>query len=93
MAVKLPAILSRAASIPGVEEVGAGVIVDSKPDALARAILGLVDDPQRRRQIGQKGRELVLEMYTWDKVATGMKHAYEMILSGTLNSGADHQQG
>jgi glycosyltransferase involved in cell wall biosynthesis len=58
-----------------------GVLVP--PDdaaALGRAMLALVDDPQRRRAIGARGRELVRTRFSIDVMASELvKHLDELI--------------
>lgn len=70
MAAGLPIVACRAAAVPEVApdgEVGRLVPPDDSA-ALAEAILGLLDDPERRHVLGQGGRERV-ERYRADVVA------------------------
>jgi phosphatidylinositol alpha-1,6-mannosyltransferase len=47
-----------------------GLLVDPEdPGAIAEAIGGLLDDPQRARRMGEAGRARVLADFTWDRVA------------------------
>jgi glycosyltransferase involved in cell wall biosynthesis len=41
-----------------------------EPQAFADAVIGLLQDPERRRRIGMAGRQLVEEHYSWTQVAT-----------------------
>jgi glycosyltransferase involved in cell wall biosynthesis len=58
-----------------------GVLVPpDDPAALGRAMLALVDDPQRRRAIGARGRELVRTRFSIDVMASELvKHLDELI--------------
>jgi len=50
-----------------VERADAGVVVPPQdPEALATAILALIDDPVRAERMGQNGRRLVETELTWD---------------------------
>jgi glycosyltransferase involved in cell wall biosynthesis len=45
-------------------------------DALARAIATLLDQPELRARLGERGQRKVLEQYTWDKVYTRIAPLY-----------------
>jgi polysaccharide biosynthesis protein PslH len=42
------------------------LVVADEPDQFAEAVLGLLKDSTRRANLGQAGRELVEECYSWD---------------------------
>lgn len=48
---------------------GAIMLEDREPERIAAALLDLADDPDRMCSMGRSGRALVLERYTWPKVA------------------------
>ena len=51
------------------QEEGAGLSFPAgDAEALARAVVQLLGDPARARAMGQRGRQLVLERYTWEQV-------------------------
>ncbi len=52
-----------------------GAVVDGTPEALAAAIASLLRDPERRRAMGERGRRIVRERYSWDAVAPLMAEA------------------
>src|SRR5919112_1762468 len=65
--------------IPSLEE-GLGIPRgDSK--ALAQAIEALLADPQRRRQMGQAGRERALRLFDWDRTAEQFEEIYREVAS------------
>lgn len=82
MACGLPVVATRVGGIPEVVEEGlTGLLVppnDSR--ALAEAVNSLLDDPQRMRSMGAKGRQRVMEHFTWDKVAERMVGYFREIL-------------
>lgn len=60
-----------------------GVLVPPKdPDRLADAIIGLLNDPERRRQLGQAGREWVENGFSADRMVEGNLAVYRELLGG-----------
>jgi glycosyltransferase involved in cell wall biosynthesis len=82
MASGLPVVSTRVGGIPEVVEEGAtGLLVPpNDPPALAEAIIELLDDPERMRAMGVRGRERVRQHFTWDKVAERVVGFYQEIL-------------
>ncbi|HLO04617.1 MAG TPA: glycosyltransferase family 4 protein, partial [Symbiobacteriaceae bacterium] len=73
MAAGLPLITTRRGGNPEVVEgTGIGQVVDDpeSPEAMAQAILGLLKSSSKRAAMGQAGRQLALERFTWDRVAS-----------------------
>ncbi len=61
-----------------IEATGGGLLYDpDQPDALADALESLLDDPQRRRELGQAGRTAVARDYTDEVMADRMWQIYE----------------
>lgn len=55
----------------------AGVLVEPRnPEQLAEAILGLLEDPGRRRRLGERAYRRVTEKFTWDKVVDDLLEIY-----------------
>ncbi len=84
MACGKPVILS---DIPGVRE----VIEDGEqgyicppldPEAWAAAIEKLVDYPVRARKMGERGRQRVLERFSWEKVAQQVEGVLQAAVDG-----------
>jgi glycosyltransferase involved in cell wall biosynthesis len=69
MACGLPVISTRGGALP--EVVGdAGILVPpADPDALARAIIDLLDHPAKAEALGRAGYERVHRLFTWEKAA------------------------
>ncbi|GAB4265086.1 MAG: hypothetical protein Kow0092_17180 [Deferrisomatales bacterium] len=75
MALGVPAVVS---DLPGNREVvgEAGVVVPrGRPEPLAQAIVGLLGNPQRRRALGEKGKDRA-EVFSVDAMADGVLAAY-----------------
>ncbi len=80
MACATPLVVSRAGAIP--EVVGpdgecADLVEPGDVGELAHAIEALLDDPERRAQMGAASRQRVLEHFSWRAVAQATAQAYE----------------
>ncbi len=88
----VPVIISPACHFPEVAETGAGVVVPVDVDRLVVAIRDLLDNPGLRQEMGERGRRLVQEKYTWDSIAGQVAEEYEKILKGTPSDVSSVQQ-
>ena len=86
MACGMPVIATTGGSLP--EVVGdAGIVVPhSNPNALAEAIAGLLNDPDRRDALGQAARQRILDHFTWARAARETAEVYRARLAH-----ADHR--
>ena len=57
-------------------------MVEGKTDALAAAIAQLLDSPNLRRQLGNNGKRLVNQQYTWPAIAQNLSQIYTAIVEG-----------
>ncbi|MDO8446304.1 MAG: glycosyltransferase family 4 protein [Deltaproteobacteria bacterium] len=82
MVMKKPIVSTTAGGIPEVVEDGVnGMLVSPKdPEALAKAIIRLIEDPDLRLKYGDAGRRIVEERFTSDKVVEGTLAVYKRIL-------------
>jgi glycosyltransferase involved in cell wall biosynthesis len=74
-----------AAAVEGMEEVlggGAGVLVDRDAPALARAVIDLVREPERRAEMGRIGREKVQNEHSLDVMIRAYRDLYSELASG-----------
>jgi len=67
--------------IPGIREIvkdkNVGMLVPSRePDAMAKAIITLLNDESLRHYLGDKARRLVLKKYNWDLVIDKIEKVY-----------------
>lgn len=79
MACSCPVVVSEACHFPEVASAGAGEVVPLEVDRIAAALDRVLADPQRRRDMGQAGRRLVLSTFTWPEIAKKALAAYEMM--------------
>lgn len=69
-------LISPDCHFPQVEDAGAGVIARADVDSLARALLDLLERPAALRVMGERGRALVRERYSWDMITDQMIAMY-----------------
>lgn len=78
-----PVIGARVGAIPSVIDEGQDGLLAAYRDAddLARAIMELLADPQRRVRLGRAGQRKVLENHTWEIVADRVRSVYVEVVS------------
>jgi glycosyltransferase involved in cell wall biosynthesis len=81
MACGIPLISTDGGALP--EVVGdAGRIVPARdPEALARAIAELLLDAETRARLGERGRQRILDRFSWSRAATDMTHLYRQAMA------------
>jgi glycosyltransferase involved in cell wall biosynthesis len=79
---EVPIVATAVGGIPeAVKDGVTGVLVPPKdPDRLAAAILGLLEDPERRRQLGKAGRQWVENGFSADRMVEGNLSVYREFL-------------
>jgi glycosyltransferase involved in cell wall biosynthesis len=82
MAVGAPVVISHNVGIHHqVTEYGAGLVTSCEPGDIAQALSTLLENESLRRKMGENGRRVVAEQFTWEKIATGLMELYQAILS------------
>jgi glycosyltransferase involved in cell wall biosynthesis len=70
LAMGLPAVTSRHPPFDSLVRTDWGLMISERDsDGVAAALADLLRDPDRRRAMGQAGREHVLSHYTWERAA------------------------
>lgn len=83
LACAKPCVMTTGCHFPEVTHVGAGMVVPPKSEALAEALLHLLEAPDgQRRVMGEAGRNLVRRSYAWDVVARRMLTVYRCLVGG-----------
>ena len=83
MACEVPVIATRVGGVPEVVEEGeTGFLFPvGNVEAMADAAIRILNDPQRGKQMGKRGRELAIERFTTDKIIP----QYEALYASLLN--------
>lgn len=63
------------------------LVAPSAPEQLAAAILDVVEDPVRRREMGRRGRALAQDHFTLDACLDGYDAVYRELLGAARNRG------
>ncbi|QXF81487.1 glycosyltransferase family 4 protein [Rhodococcus pyridinivorans] len=81
MSCGTPLVASRAGAIPEVVGDAGRLVPPGDAEQLAAGLAGLFDDPAERRRLGTKGRERVLERYSWAAVAAQTAAIYDKAIA------------
>jgi glycosyltransferase involved in cell wall biosynthesis len=82
MASGLPCIITTGCNFPEAAEAKAANVVDIDAESIANALITCLQNPQEAKIMGDRARQLILEQYTWDKIAAKMIEIYQAILNG-----------
>ncbi|WP_347258387.1 glycosyltransferase [Methylocaldum sp.] len=85
----VPIVATRAGGIPEIVKDGInGRLIEPGDSAsLASAIVELLDDPTRRRELGQAGRRLVLERFSVEAMVEGNYRIYRQVTETVAERG------
>ena len=81
MAARLPVVISEGCNFPEVSEHSAGLVVEANEKPVAEAISALLSDPDLRVRMGERGRKLVAERYTWQATASKIADLYKTLVA------------
>jgi len=76
MACRAAVVISPECHLPEAQQAGAGLVVDRDATKLAAALEQILTNEPARRTMGERGRELVEDHFTWTKVAESLITAY-----------------
>jgi len=85
MACGVPLVTTTGGALPevvGTHNDTALLVPPGDPGALAAAIVTALDDADLRRRLGARGRERVLERYTWRAAAQATVDQYRQVIAG-----------
>lgn len=83
MAAGLPVIVTPGVQIaPDIAQANAGLVIQGELDALVMAIQDLLTSPNRRMELGENGKRLVNQRYSWNAIAGNLDTVYTAILQG-----------
>lgn len=82
MSAGLPAVITDTCHFPLVAESEAGLVTAREPGAFGEALATLLSDRERAVAMGENGRSLVRERFTWPRVAEQTLTLYRDLLAG-----------
>lgn len=84
MACAVPVVQPTTGAFPEViDATGGGVLYEpNTPDALAAALAALLTDSERRRELGERGRQSVLRHFTMERMAQETLKVYGTVKDG-----------
>jgi glycosyltransferase involved in cell wall biosynthesis len=81
MAAQTPVVVTPEVGLAeDVRRAHAGIVVGSQPREIANAINTLLQDPDARREMGERGRRAVEDRFTWPRIAAEMEAHYARLL-------------
>jgi glycosyltransferase involved in cell wall biosynthesis len=81
MASGVPVVISDQVNLwPEVQNAGTGIVVPCEVSATAQALRSLIDNPERGREMGRRGKQWAAEHLAWTAVGRQMAEAYEEIV-------------
>ncbi len=82
MACKKPCVATRVGGVPEVvEHRKTGLLTEyGNSEQLANAVIELLDDEERSKQMGRTGREMVKEKFTWPRIVTQLEGVYNEVV-------------
>lgn len=88
MACGVPVAISEAVNIwHDVKTARAGLVSPCNADAIARDLTSILSSPGRAVAMGERGRALAREKYSWDGIAPALEAAYEQVLGENVLAG------
>jgi len=80
MAVGLPCVITTGCNFPEAQTAQAAQVVEINTPALTAALSWCLENPDQAQVMGARAKQLVLENYTWDKIAAKMITTYQSII-------------
>jgi glycosyltransferase involved in cell wall biosynthesis len=83
LACRLPSLITTACHFPELGAAGGAVVVTPESAAVAQGLRELLERTGRERAVlGQNGRRLVEDQFTWDRQADRLARVYEWLTGG-----------
>lgn len=84
MGAGIPVIASTGCHFPEVASRRCGWLIEPAEEDLARALTEVLSAPPAvRAEMGRRGRALVRERYTWERIGNDMADVYDWVLGGS----------
>jgi glycosyltransferase involved in cell wall biosynthesis len=86
MAASRPVVVTKGCPWPEVDSQGTGFWVEQSPAAIADSISTILGDPGRATEMGQRGRTLIEERYSWPQAVAQLDEVYRGLLPGSAHA-------
>jgi len=83
MAASRPVVVTKGCPWPEVDSHQTGFWVEQSSEAIAEGMSAILSDPRRAIEMGQRGRALIEERYTWPKAVAQLEEVYLRLTPGT----------
>ena len=81
LVVGLPVVITRGIQIsPDIEAAGGGKIIEDTQESLTEALLELLQNPEKRLAIGEKGKAFARTTYSWSAIAQQLATEYRNLI-------------
>jgi glycosyltransferase involved in cell wall biosynthesis len=81
MAAGLPCIITTQCNFPEAATAEAAYVVKPQAAAISQALMECFTTPRQAEAVGDKARCLILQFYTWHKIATQFQQVYEQVFA------------
>lgn len=86
MAAGVPVIVTdRVGLARFVSTAGAGIVIQCNQESLACSLRHLLANPSEAKQMGERGRAIALDRFTWDTIVPQITDAYESVIARGSN--------
>ena len=84
MAAGLPCVITTGCNFPEAGEAKAAYIVKVDAEEIAQQLIYCLTNPQLATETGDRARRLIMQQYTWERIAVNLQNAYEAIVKQEL---------
>jgi glycosyltransferase involved in cell wall biosynthesis len=86
MAAARAVVVTKGCPWPEVESRETGFWVEQSSEAIADGISAILSNPRRATEMGQRGRALIEERYTWPKAVAQLEEVYRRLAPGNSHA-------
>jgi len=80
MAAALPCVITTGCNFPEAAVAEVASVVDINTEQIANALINLLQNPLKAKEMGDRARQFILDNYTWDRIALKMISVYEDLI-------------
>ena len=84
MAAGLPCVITTGCNFPEAGSANAAYIVKVDAKEIAQQLIYCLTNPQLATETGDRARRLIMQQYTWERIAINLQNAYEAIVKQEL---------